>query len=56
MYCVINNIAPNHLQNYFQNRPLPEYNLRSLSNESFKNSVQYSGTIIWNSLPSNIRE
>ena len=66
MYCVMNNIAPNYLQNYFQNRPLPEYNLRSLSNEylyvpfphteSFKNSVQYSGTIIWNSLPSNIRE
>ena len=55
MYCVMNIIAPNYLQNYFQNRPLPEYNLRSLSNaylyvpfphtESFKNSVQYSGTI-----------
>ena len=66
MYCVMNNIAPNYLLNYFQNRPLPEYNLRSLSNaylyvpfphtESFKNSVQYSGTIIWNSLPSYIRE
>ena len=66
MYCVMNNVAPNYLLNYFQNRPLPEYNLRSLSNaylyvpfphtESFKNSVQYSGTIIWNSLPSYIRE
>ena len=64
MYCVMNNIAPNYLQNYFQNLPLPEYNFRSLSNdylyvpfphtESFK--TQYSGTIIWNSLPSNIRE
>ena len=50
MYCVMNNIAPNYLQNYFQNLPLPEYNFRSLSNdylyvpfphtESFKNSVQ----------------
>ena len=66
MYCVMNNITLNYLQNYFQNRPLPEYNLRSLSNdylyvpfphtESFKNSVQYSSTIILNSLPSNIRE
>ena len=64
MYKVANNIAPSYLINLFQMRSASDdtiTSLRSVTNKNFlipkpklnlfKNSLSYSGAIIWNSIP-----
>ena len=69
MYKVANRIAPEYLMDLFQmrnvniNNTLP--NLRSVANRNFlipkpkiglfKNSLSYSGAIVWNSIPTEIK-
>ena len=66
MYKVPNNIAPEYLTNLFKMRELNSnstLNLRSVSNKHFlipqpkinlfKNSLSYSGALVWNSIPLN---
>ena len=69
MYKIANNIAPMYLIDLFQirntNANNMTSNLRSVSNRKFsipnpninlfKNSISYSGTIIWNSIPLEIK-
>ena len=64
IYKIANNIAPSYLINLFQMRNSSNdtiSNLRSVANKNFvipkpklnlfKNSLSYSGSIIWNSIP-----
>ena len=68
MYKVANNIAPSYLINLFQMRSASDdtiTSLRSVTNKNFlipkpklnlfKNSLSYSGAIIWNSIPLEIK-
>ena len=69
MYKIANKIAPKYLIDLFQIRTTyansTTFNLRSVSNRNFiipkpninlfKNSISYSGTIIWNSIPLEIK-
>ena len=68
MYKISNNIAPMYLINLFQRRNASDdtiSNLRSVANRNFlipkpklnlfKNSLSYSGAIIWNSIPLEIK-
>ena len=68
MYKIANNIAPMYLINLFQWRNASDdtiSNLRSVANRNFlipkpklnlfKNSLSYSGAIIWNSIPLEIK-
>jgi len=66
MYRISNNSAPEYLQSLFQYRlPGNTPHLRSMSTkhykipkpnkELFKKSFQYSGTLLWNSIPVEIR-
>ena len=68
MYKIANNIAPAYLINLFQMRNSSDdtiSNLRSVANGNFlipkpklnlfKNSLSYSGAIIWNSIPLEIK-
>ena len=68
MYKIANNIAPMYLINLFQRRNASDdtiSNLRSVVNRNFlipkpklnlfKNSLSYSGAIIWNSIPLEIK-
>ena len=69
MYKIANKIAPKYLIDLFQIRNTyansTTSNLRSVSNRNFiipkpninlfKNSISYSGTIIWNSIPLEIK-
>ena len=68
MYKIANNIAPMYLINLFQRRNASDdtiSNLRSVANRKFlipksklnlfKNSLSYSGAIIWNSIPLEIK-
>ncbi|MCG7869794.1 MAG: hypothetical protein JAY74_25915 [Candidatus Thiodiazotropha taylori] len=69
MYKVANNIAPEYLTDLFQMRSCNTddtiSNLRSISNRNFlipkpkidlfKNSMSYSGALIWNSIPLEIK-
>ena len=68
MYKVANNIAPSYLINLFQMRSASNdtiTSLRSVTNKNFlipkpklnlfKNSLSYSGAIIWNSIPLEIK-
>ena len=69
MYKIANNIAPAYLINLFQMRNSSDVtisNLRSVANKNFlipkpklnlfKNSLSYSGAIIWNSIPLEIKD
>ena len=69
MYKIANNIAPAYLINLFQMRNSSDdtiSNLRSVANRNFlipkpklnlfKNSLSYSGAIIWNSIPLEIKD
>ena len=67
MYKIANNTAPIYLTGLFQMKGNDSYlnnshlNLRSMSNENFlrpnpkislfKNSLSYSGALVWNSIP-----
>ena len=65
LYKIFNNQSPSYLQDLFICQTSNAYTLRSESNfdlrlpkhrtNLFKNSLQYSGVHIWNSLPLNIR-
>ena len=68
MYKIANNIAPSYLINLFEMRNSSDdtiSNLRSVANKNFlipkpklnlfKNSLSYSGAIIWNSIPLEIK-
>ena len=57
-------MAPKYLRSKFERREI-EYNLRDSENKLdvplprtnyYKNSFDYSGAILWNSLPRNVRE
>ena len=69
MYKIANNIAPSHLINLFQMRNSSDdtiSSLRSVTNRNFlipkpklnlfKNSLSYSGAIVWNSIPLEIKK
>ena len=69
MYKIANIIAPAYLINLFQMRNSSDVtisNLRSVANRNclipkpklnlFKNSLSYSGAIIWNSIPLEIKD
>ena len=68
MYKIAYNIAPSYLINLFQMRNVSDdtiSSLRSVDNKNFlvpkpkinlfKNSLTYSGAIIWNSIPLEIK-
>ena len=68
MYKVSNNIAPEYLTDLFKMRDSnsnSNLNLRSVSNKKnlipkpkinlFKNSLSYSGALVWNSIPLDIK-
>ena len=67
MYKVVNVIAPQYIRNLFQLRAvtLPNNSLRSISNNNFtvpmprtslfKDSLSYSGPVIWNAIPSDVK-
>ena len=68
MYKVSNNIAPEYLTDLFKMRESKSYstlNLRSVSNKHFlipkpkinlfKKSLSYSGALVWNSIPLDIK-
>ena len=69
MYKVYNNIAPVYLHELFQMRDInldnTASNLRSVAHENYllpqakcnlyKGSFSYSGVVVWNSLPTNIK-
>ena len=69
MYKVYNNLAPTYLQELFQMRDVNHdntaSNLRSVSRKNyilpqakcnlFKGSLSFSGVIVWNSIPVNIK-
>ncbi|MCU7800226.1 MAG: hypothetical protein KZQ70_08805 [gamma proteobacterium symbiont of Lucinoma myriamae] len=70
MYKIVNNIAPVYLSDMFQMRGNnindTTVNLRSMSNKNFiipkpntnlfKNSLSYSGAIVWNSIPPDFKK
>ena len=69
MYKIANNIAPSYVINLFQMRNSSDdtiSSLRSVTNRNFlipkpklnlfKNSLSYSGAIIWNSIPLEIKK
>ena len=64
VYKSINGLAPDYLQDKCINH-VSNYNLRDSSNKLdipfprtnfLKNSFQYSGAVLWNSLPSELRQ
>lgn len=67
MYKIANNIAPIYLTEMFQMRDSNNttFNLRSVSNKNFtipkpklnifKRSLSYSGALVWNSIPVEIK-
>ena len=67
MYKVVNVIAPQCIRDLFQLRAdtLPNNSLRSVSNNNFtismprtslfKDSLSYSGPMIWNAIPSDVK-
>ena len=64
VYRSLRGLAPNYLSSKFETREVA-YNLRDSENKLnvplprtnyYKNSFSYSGAILWNSLPSNLRE
>ncbi len=69
MYKITNNLAPQYLRDLFEMRTdyqgQTNMTLRSSSNENyavpkprnnlFKNSLSYSGALIWNSIPLDVR-
>ena len=67
MYKIVNNIAPEYLTDLFQTRNANNIgsNLPSVSNKNFvipkpnnnlfKSSLSYSGAVIWNSIPLEIK-
>ena len=67
MYKVFHNLAPAYLQGLFQHTTdIHQRTLRSTSDhllyipkpniEQFRNSISYSGSKIWNSIPENVRQ
>ena len=64
MYKTLNNLTPLHMQNMFSSRKV-SYNIRNTENilqvpkprtDYLKRSFGYSGAILWNGLPSELRE
>ena len=64
VYRSLHGLAPNYLSSKFERREVA-YNLRDSENKlnvplprtnHYKNSFSYSGAILWNSLPCNLRE
>ena len=69
MYKIYNNLAPTYLQELFQMRDVNHdntaSNLQSMSRKNyilpqakcnlFKGSLSFSGVIVWNSIPINIK-
>ena len=67
MYKVVNVIAPQYIRDIFQLRAdtLTNNSLRSVSNNNFtipmprtslfKDSLSYSGPVIWNAIPSDVK-
>ena len=66
MYKIFNNLAPEYLKGLFKHTAdIHQRSLRSTSDhllyvpkpniEQFRNSISYSGSKIWNSIPENIR-
>ena len=64
VYRSLDGLAPNYLSSKFERREVA-YNLRDSENKlnvplprtnCYKNSFSYSGAILWNSLPCNLRE
>ena len=69
MYKIYNNLAPTYLQELFQMRDVnldnTASNLRSVTHKNyllpqpkcnlFKGSLSYSGVVVWNSIPTNIK-
>ena len=67
MYKIVNDITPEYLNDFFQMRNANDTgaNLRSVSNKNFvipkpnsnlfKSSLSYSGAVIWNSIPLEIK-
>ena len=64
VYRSLHGLAPNYLSSKFERREVA-YNLRDSENKLnvplprtnyYKNSFSYSGAILWNSLPCNLRE
>ena len=69
IFCVFNNLAPTYLRELFQMRDVNHdntaSNLRSVSEKNyilpqakcnlFKGSLSFSGIIVWNSIPVNIK-
>ena len=67
MYKVVNVIAPQYIKDLFQSRAdtLPNNSIRSVSNNNFtipvlrtslfKGSLSYSGPVIWNAIPSDVK-
>ena len=61
----MNQLAPSYLQDLFQ-VPSSDYNLRSVTDDNlkppkpnleiFKKSLQYSGSLIWNEIPHNVKK
>ena len=67
MYKIFHNLAPEYLQELFQHTTdIHQEALRSASDnllyvpkdniEKFRNSLSYSGSKIWNSIPENIKQ
>ena len=67
MYKEVHDMVPQNIKDLFQLRAdtVPDTSLRSVSNQNFyipkpntslfKNSLSYSGPIIWNTIPSDIK-
>ena len=65
VYKSLNGLAPEYLSSKFVKRNETRYSLRDSVNKLFvpfprtnfmKNSFSYSGAVLWNSLPCNVRE
>ena len=68
MYKVANGLIPRYIIDLFQSRAdrLPNTSLRSVSNQNFTNpkpkcslnkeSLSYSGPVIWNAIPTEIKK
>ena len=66
MFKIFNGMSPDYMHDLFEFQSSGSYTLRSETNSElrlpkfktnlFKNSLQYSGVIIWNELPINIRK
>ena len=67
MYKVVNVIAPQYIRDLFQSRAdtLPNNSIQSVSNNNFtipmprtslfKGSLSYSGLVIWNAIPADVK-